>query len=75
MPNDKPRSASRALLLAITCVLIAWAAYVAAGVYSGGGNLRTDWRRPVVVLGSMAVFLGIWWILLLMRPKGPDSRK
>jgi hypothetical protein len=72
MPSQRPERRPRAILLAITLALAAWATYLALGTYFGGG-LRHDWRRSLVLLGAMALFLAGWWLLLVFRARQPTS--
>jgi hypothetical protein len=76
MPNTNSWNSQRAILLVITLALLAWGIYHAAGAYFGGfgnENLQHDFRRSLVVLGFMILFLGGWWWLLLSA-KAKDSR-
>jgi hypothetical protein len=76
MPKPKWWNSQWTLLLVITLALLAWGIYHAAGAYFGGfgnENLQHDFRRSLVVLGCMALFLGgWWWLMLTAKPK--DSR-
>lgn len=70
---NSPSNSSRAqltLLIVITLALAAWGVYLAIGAYFGGfggENLAHDFRRSIVVLACMGLFLGGWWILVLTR--------
>ena len=60
MPDKRPPFSPRLILTVLMVGLLVWAAYVAVGTYLYYLN---PWRA-VVVLGSMAVFLGCWILLL-----------
>ncbi len=69
--HDSPSDSTRPILLIVlTVALAAWGIYLAIGAYFGGfggENLAHDFRRSLVVLACMGVFLGIWWTLVLTR--------
>jgi membrane protein DedA with SNARE-associated domain len=74
--NVNSDKAQKALLLILTLAVLAWGAYHAVGAYFGGfgaENLQHDFRRSLVVLGCVGIFLAIWWTLLLTR-KPRNSR-
>jgi sulfite exporter TauE/SafE len=66
----------KTFLLILTAALFGWGAYHAAGAYFGGfggENLQHDFRRSLVVLACMSIFLVIWWLLMLSRK--PDNSR
>lgn len=56
-------------LMLFGLALVIWAGLFALGAYLelGADSPRRDYRKPLVVLGTMAVFLGAWWLLLWKR--------
>ncbi|HEY2761629.1 MAG TPA: hypothetical protein VGI75_12820 [Pirellulales bacterium] len=82
--NSNPLKAQKIVLAILTVALLAWGSFHAIGAYYGGfgeENLQHDFRRSLVVLACMAVFLGIWWVLILTRkprnsePTGNPERR
>jgi hypothetical protein len=68
--NSNPQKVQKIVLAILTVALLAWGSFHAIGAYFGGfgeENLQHDFRRSLVVLGCMAVFLGFWWVLILTR--------
>lgn len=66
---------SRRAMIWLTLALLAWGSFLAVGSLLGGANLQNSFRRGLVVIGCMAVFLALWWMLLLTqrrRPPEPD---
>jgi hypothetical protein len=69
------RDASRRLVLGLFVALALWGMYLAVGAYL----YKHDVRRPLIVLGCMMAFLGIWLLLLVgrnrrgRRPPGGSS--
>jgi hypothetical protein len=59
-------------LLLLGLALLAWAGLFALGAYLelGADRPRYDIRKPMVVLASMALFLGVWGFLLWKRASG-----
>jgi membrane protein DedA with SNARE-associated domain len=60
----------KTVLIGLTVALLAWGAYHAVGAYFGGfgnENLQHDFRRSLVVLACVSIFLAIWWLLMLTR--------
>ena len=55
----------------LAVVLVAWAAMFAAGAYLqlGADAPRHDLRKPLIIMGCMAVFLGVWGIALWNRAR------
>jgi hypothetical protein len=49
--------------------LIIWAGLFAAGAYLelGADAPHHDLRKPLIIMGVMATFLGLWGIALLLR--------
>jgi 4-amino-4-deoxy-L-arabinose transferase-like glycosyltransferase len=56
-------------LLILGLALVAWAGLFALGAYLelGADRPRYDFRKPIVVLATMALFLGAWGLLLWKR--------
>ncbi len=74
--NSNSLKIQKIVLAVLTVSLLAWGGFHAIGAYFGGfgeENLQHDFRRAMVVLACMAVFLGIWWLLILTR-KPRNSR-
>jgi hypothetical protein len=59
-------------LLVLVVALVIWAGLFAVGAYLelGADSPRHDYRKPLVVLGTMALFLGAWGLLLWKRGGG-----
>jgi hypothetical protein len=75
-PNTDPAKTQKTVLAILTVALLGWGIYHAVGAYFGGfggENLQHDFRRSLVVLACMVVFLSIWWALLLLQ-KPRNSR-
>jgi hypothetical protein len=60
MPDQRAPISQRTLLAIIMGGLVVWSLYVAIGAYL----YNFDLLRSLIVLGSMAVFLGFWLLLL-----------
>ena len=62
---DTPQSpdAARRLVIGLFVALAVWGVYLAIGAYV----YRQDVRRPLIVLGCVATFLGVWLLLLIGR--------
>jgi membrane protein DedA with SNARE-associated domain len=56
-------------LAILGCALVIWAGMLALGAYlqPGADQPKHDWRRAMIVAGSMAAFLGVWGLALWMR--------
>jgi hypothetical protein len=56
-------------LLLLGLALVIWAGLFALGAYLelGADSPRRDFRKPLVVMATMAVFLSAWWLLLWRR--------
>lgn len=63
-------------LMLLALALVIWAGLFAVGAYLelGADSPRRDFRKPLVVLATMAAFLGAWWLLLCKRA-GRNRRK
>ena len=63
-------------LLILGLALVIWAGLFALGAYLelGADQPRYDYRKPLVVLTTMALFLGAW-VLLLWKRAGRSRRK
>ena len=59
--NPSPRR----ILMLVFAAVIAWAGYLALGAY----RYNHDPRRGLIVLGSFAVFLGFWALMLALRAR------
>ncbi len=66
--NSNP-SQNRFVLVILGLALVVWAGLFALGAYLelGADRPRYDIRKPMVVLGTMALFLGAWGLLLWKR--------
>jgi sulfite exporter TauE/SafE len=74
--NSDSTKIQKTVLVVLTLALLAWGTYHAVGAYFGGfggENLQHDFRRSLVVLACMGVFLASWWLLMLTR-KPRNSR-
>jgi membrane protein DedA with SNARE-associated domain len=51
---------------ALAAALVVWAVLFAVGAYLelGADRPAHDWRKPLVVLACMAVFLALWGLAL-----------
>jgi hypothetical protein len=67
MPDARPAVSSRTMIGLIMGGLVVWAIFLAIGAYRYNFN---PWRG-VLVLGSMALFLSFW--LLMLRSQGPQA--
>jgi hypothetical protein len=64
------RDVTSRIIIAIAAALAVWAAYHAVGAYRFNHN---PWRA-VMVLASMGIFLGTWWLLLRSRARAGRRR-
>jgi flagellar biosynthesis protein FliR len=64
--TSQPSRISRGVKILIA-VLIAWATLIAIGSFQTQAS--TDFRRPLIVAATMAVFLGIWIGALFAKGK------
>jgi uncharacterized membrane protein len=55
----------------LAVVLLVWAGMFAAGAYLqiGADEPRHDVRKPLIIMGCMAVFLSLWGIALWRRSR------
>jgi type VI protein secretion system component VasK len=55
----------------LAAALVAWAALFAAGAYLelGADQPQRDLRKPLIVMGTMAVFLFVWGLALWARSR------
>jgi type VI protein secretion system component VasK len=53
--------------------LVVWAGLFALGAYLewGADQPRHDIRKPIIVMGTMAAFLALWGVALLVRARRP----
>lgn len=58
-------------LAVLAVALLLWAALFAAGAYLelGADKPRHDLRKPVMVMGAMAIFLSLWGLALWTRAR------
>ncbi len=68
--NNAPRQSWRPFAL-LAAALVAWAALFAAGAYLelGADQPQHDYRKPLIVMGSMAIFLSVWGLALWARSR------
>jgi hypothetical protein len=70
-PAETPPGANR-LLRWIFAGITVWGTFLAIGAWT----LNHDFRRPLIVLGCVAAFLGFWFVLLLrLRRRGRPVRR
>jgi hypothetical protein len=65
-------------LAVLGAALVVWAILLAAGTYLewGADQPRHDWRKPLIVLGTMTAFLAFWAVALWRRTaRGPRNRR
>jgi hypothetical protein len=67
MPSESRRKWLPLVILA--AALAVWAAMFALGAYlqPGADNPQRDIRKPLIILGTMAVFLSLWGAALWIR--------
>ena len=55
----------------LAAALVIWAALFALGAYleSGADQPRHDYRKPLIILGTMTAFLAIWGVALWWRAR------
>jgi uncharacterized membrane protein len=58
-------------LAILAAALMIWAGALALGAYLqlGADRPQHDIRRPLIVVGCMAVFLGVWGLALWLRAR------
>jgi membrane protein DedA with SNARE-associated domain len=58
-------------LIILAAALVAWAGVFALGAYlePSADKPIHDWRKPLIVLGSMAAFLAFWGVALWRRER------
>jgi membrane protein DedA with SNARE-associated domain len=51
--------------------LLIWAGFFALGAYlqSGADLPRHDVRKPLIIMGTMAIFLSLWGLALWIRAR------
>ena len=60
---------NRKVIWTIIGLLVVWSAVIALGAIVRADEF--DVRKPLIVLGTMGAFLGVWLIALLFRePRG-----
>ncbi len=68
MGTPQLEDASRRLIVWLFVALAAWGVYLGVGAYL----YKQDVRRPLIVIGCVAAFLGVWLLLLIGRNRrGP----
>src|SRR5687768_14466908 len=57
--------------------LVLWASLLALGAYLewGADQPQHDLRKPLIVLATMAAFLAVWGIALLVRARRPRQKE
>jgi hypothetical protein len=56
--------------LLIAAVLLAWAGYLALGAaLNERPGERYALLKPLIILGSMAIFLAFWWLVFAVSAK------
>jgi hypothetical protein len=57
--------------------LVLWAGLFAIGAYlqPGDDNPQHDLRKPLIILGSMAIFLALWGLALWARARKTKEKK
>jgi hypothetical protein len=68
--TKKPTRKSNGLLI-LFAVLIAWTLLIAFGSFQTQAS--TDFRRPLIVVICMSVFLGSWGLALWARRKRQED--
>jgi hypothetical protein len=55
----------------LAVVLLVWAGLFAVGAYlqPGTDGPKHDLRKPLIIMGCMAVFLGVWGLALWNRSR------
>jgi hypothetical protein len=55
----------------LAVVLVAWAGMFATGAYLqlGADAPKHDLRKPLIIMGCMGVFLGVWGLALWKRSR------
>jgi hypothetical protein len=58
-------------LAILAAALVVWAGLFAVGAYlqPGDDNPQRDLRKPLIILGTMGVFLALWGIALVIRSR------
>jgi len=64
--TSETQARSRGLKILFS-VLILWTILIAVGSF--WSQSATDIRRPIIVVGTMGLFLGVWAIALMSRKK------
>lgn len=70
MPDRRRYEPAQGLIVLVVAALVGWGLYHAVGAY----RLNHDLRRSLVVIGSMALFLGLWLVLLASRRRRLERR-
>jgi hypothetical protein len=70
MSTDKSRKNWRPIVI-LAAALVVWAALLALGAFFelGADQPRRDLRKPLLVLGTMALFLSLWGLALWHRSR------
>jgi membrane protein DedA with SNARE-associated domain len=58
-------------LALLAAALVIWASFFALGAYLqiSADLPRHDLRKPLIIMGSMAIFLSLWAVALWMRTR------
>jgi membrane protein DedA with SNARE-associated domain len=69
MPSEQKRIWLPLAILAAGLVI--WTGLLALGAYLewGADQPRRDIRKPLFILGSLAIFLGVWAVALWLRAR------
>jgi hypothetical protein len=61
-------------MVVLVVALVAWSGMLALGAFlqMGADQPHHDWRRPLIVMGCMAAFLGVWGVALWKRSRRPS---
>jgi hypothetical protein len=64
----KPNNGWLPIILLVSALTV-WACLFAAGAYLnlGADQPRHDIRKPLIILGSMLIFLSLWGLALWLR--------
>ncbi|MDE0936652.1 MAG: hypothetical protein OSA89_12105 [Mariniblastus sp.] len=58
-------TASSRAIVYVFAGLILWTLIIAFGAFQTQAS--TDYRRPLIVIGVMGFFLGVWWFALRLK--------
>jgi hypothetical protein len=68
---NTPRSKNWLPLGLLAAALLVWASFFALGAYLqiGADQPRHDLRKPLIIMGTMAIFLSLWGLALWTRAR------